>query len=470
MNTGKKSEKFPTCVAACPASPHSEQENIINKYASITGNGIFLQDVYKNCQIEKMKIDICDKRPTPAIVWNKSMEGYEIGFELFYDEEKKINLPCWDYDKYIRIIDGKPDRNQKLPPNNKEIQSYNDNDSFSFQVKNKENDNPKFVFYFIEVLVITEFNLARNRMIAFTKDAINDNYFEETRKISRCRNYYFGGQKDETPIDENLEILGYEEYATKFNEKSDKTEKVKHHLEKTQIIPTHMFHTYWTRIATCTYLNTAFIWNTIANEQLKKVDLFLYAFYRIWPSEVNITFGVTGILKGIRDKVMKGFESEHHLFKQYPVPEIIFRRVEYRLKDEIYAAVIVIHNAVHYKLPPKRICIKNLHGWEDISNIGAEIPGKTYVCRLTKKIYEKLGINVATLPKIKDLRLDQLPHVKDKIGTVGYADVSLIVREEFKRIKDPDMSVESFNNEDVSEMIRRMKLEEANVKDPNVAA
>lgn len=91
------------------------------------------------------------------------------------------------------------------------------------------------------------------------KDTINDYHAAITMRA--CESYYSGIGKIETYEDSpNVGNIG---------------------LVKTPIAPMRMFHSLSARLATCGYLNIAFVWESIASRQLKEVDLFLYALYRV---------------------------------------------------------------------------------------------------------------------------------------------------------------------------------------------
>ncbi|KAL6956286.1 hypothetical protein U1Q18_051398 [Sarracenia purpurea var. burkii] len=85
------------CITACAASPDSNEEQQIEKDASIDGKAVFLQEVYNNeDETRKIETDICRKPLNPAIVWYESKKEFEIGYEMFYNE-KRVMLPSWFY-------------------------------------------------------------------------------------------------------------------------------------------------------------------------------------------------------------------------------------------------------------------------------------------------------------------------------------------------------------------------------------
>ncbi|KAL6956288.1 hypothetical protein U1Q18_051400 [Sarracenia purpurea var. burkii] len=183
-------------------------------------------------------------------------------------------------------------------------------------------------------------------------------------------------------------------------------------LEKTQILPMRMFHTYSARLATCIYKNIAYIWNNIANGPLKEVDLFLYSMYRLWPNEINISYVVQGEIEVSPDTIDSGDELLH----KYRVPQIIYRIVEWKYEhlSERYKALVVIHNDPNPVPKENRICTDPIKSWNVLEETTKRY---SYTCSLSTEVISKLQLDNKMLAPALDLKkFPQMDTTKWKIS------------------------------------------------------
>ncbi|XP_065223880.1 uncharacterized protein LOC135848035 [Planococcus citri] len=421
------SAKCTHCITACPLSTE------IIKRATVSGYGLLVQKVYDDAENPiKIKTDICDKPMTPSIVYNLKSGDFEIGYEMFYGKNQLINLSCFYYYEYLlNVIDGEQNQDDSQLINDESITTTSDEDSnIIFQING--NPDETMVFYWISVLNLKTYEYAGNRRIYkyagnrrhFTigKDVIND-YFHKEGVISHCENYYLSVGTEIVPLKREMVEL--------TQPVDDKR------LEKTQIVPMHMLHTVPGRLATCLYANIAFIWSSIANGQLQEVDLFLYALYKLHPSNINIYFGVRDELEGISPELTA---SENPIFRKYPIPKFMYRIVEWiNGGDEtiVYKVIVVIHNDPKSINKEDRICSNSdqVPGWNDIkSSDTATITGTSYTCPYRgERTLSKMGLH----PNFswESFSVEHFPTIDDSDGHFSYSKIGDQVRDEFNRLK-----------------------------------
>lgn len=131
------------------------------------------------------------------------------------------------------------------------------------------------------------------------------------------------------------------------------------------------------------------------------------------------------------------------LFSKYPIPKVIFRVVEYKLLNETYDVVVVIHNDPDPNIPQtERICptYAYVKGWYKINNAeDLKAPGLSYTCELTKEVYEKLGIDRGiTVEDVKALNLHEFPMFHFS-GEIVYEDVLQKIYKELERIQKSEI-------------------------------
>ncbi|XP_065225024.1 uncharacterized protein LOC135848877 [Planococcus citri] len=361
-------------ITACPASSDSQDEDIFNQYASITGKSLFLKTLYNSGTLAKnVELGICDQSPIPQLLLDDTEDVYHIGYELFY-EKGTINLDFTKYYYFYQVFERKLKENPN--PNKTYVTLNFDNGNIMFGIKGKEMQKP-MAYYWINVLSIVISSAEFGRLIGFEKDTINYPNTSQTI-MSYCKTYYL----------EDGKISDNENPAAQISaDIHDKTPR----LEKTQILPMQMFHTQAAKLATCNYLNIAFIWNTVANESLKEVDLFLYAMYQLWPSEIDLYFGVIGESDKISPDTQNELKSEDDSFLQFAIPKIIFRVVNYKTEGITYQVFIIIHNDTNPIQETDRVCSRDpeLKSWKVIENKDTS-SGTAYACELTSDMVDKL--------------------------------------------------------------------------------
>lgn len=141
-----------------------------------------------------------------------------------------------------------------------------------------------------------------------------------------------------------------------------------------------------------------------------------------------------------------------------PVPKIIYKNVEYRLKNCLleetscwYSAVIVINNEPDLlKSKDEKLCPKDVTtdwGWEEITK---DFEGnqfeKIYVCENDTSVQKKLSIGLGSREKVAGgLNLSNFVYSKDGGKTFVKMDIKTQVDRRFKAFsnKEEDPDIES---------------------------
>ncbi|XP_065200531.1 uncharacterized protein LOC135831749 [Planococcus citri] len=397
--------------SACPAT--TEREKKFNKEVSITGRSLFLQIVYRRNEAkENISLDICEKPPQPAMVYNSKQDTYEIGFEFYY-EEGKIQL---EEDKY-HCYNAVEINNQSKSPSEFVSNRYDGNNTkFIFF-----DGSTTLVFHWISELSIN--SSGYNKLIEWEKENIDA---VEKNILSKCQDYQLHGWDEinvkiqpHSKIDEldssvkSYELLHVSEertYGEWYQESTNHKEQSQGILTKSQIIPVWYFDTYSGRLASCTHMNVILVWKSIADGQLKKVDIFIAAVIGVlkWYDRFNqkVIFGVNG---GYERRLNYKLNDER---QQFLIPKIIYRVVRGSWYYDQFDAVIVIHNEVDNVTDSERLCSNDtmISGWDTIRNDDPRT-GLTYVCQLTEELEEKLGIwRCFRYNPVEPIRLDAIPY------------------------------------------------------------
>ncbi|XP_065222737.1 uncharacterized protein LOC135847215 [Planococcus citri] len=415
--------------SACAAT--TQQEKTINDDFSITGRSIFLQTVYK-CDEAKgnISLDICEKPPQPAMVYNSKKDAYEIGYELYYEEGKIQLLADNKYHSYNSLAQVEVNNKSKSPS--------------EFVFSRHDGKNTKFIFvdgsitmvfhWISELLIKTS---KHYKLIEWEKN-IDD---VKNHLKSKCQDYHSEGWDDINVSEARTNNESYKE-STNHEKQSQKI------LKKSQIIPLWYFATDSGRLASCTHMNVIPVWKSIADGQLKKVDLFIAAVISTLESynryDQKVTFGVNGWYEQPLNYTIDG---EH---RQLLIPKTILRLVQGEFYSQTYAAMIVIHNKADYIADSDRLCSHEtiISGWDTIHNYDPRT-GITYVCQVTAQLQEKLGVPkfVDFLPfpighfryiSVEPIQLDVIPYSEhpgyDYTYPIEDRDVTDYVDDEFQKL------------------------------------
>ncbi|XP_065225051.1 uncharacterized protein LOC135848895 [Planococcus citri] len=421
VNDNDDSAKCTSCLTACPDSSRLVKE------VSISGYGLILQQVY-DAENPKKITKICNNLPTPSIIYDTMDEDYEIGYELFY-KEGDVTLSFQIYEELNKVINGEPNTEKRALVNNDYISTYYEQEPPNSKFKVQGEQTEIMVFYWIPVMTVELNPSTHSRKIFFSTDIIND-YFHKEQVASQCDNYYLS-------VGSQISTLKRQSIFDWIFSKQPVDEN---RLEKTQILPMHMLHTLPGRLATCMYVNVAFIWSSIANGQLQKVDLLLYALYKLWPSNIKIAFGVANEYKseGIDPKLLKR-DKENKIFLKYPVPKIMYRMVEWVHETGfIHTIVIVIHNNLKPVQPEDRICsaTDEVLGWDEVKNITdtGTTTGTSYTCPMSKEVIDQLGFKEEYVRS--PFSLIHFPKVNESDEDRSYINVQDEVLDEFNRLRN----------------------------------
>ncbi|XP_065223608.1 uncharacterized protein LOC135847817 [Planococcus citri] len=409
-------EKRTNCLTACPDGPKSAQ--IINIRFSKAGDSVFLYTNHENVFIRDVESEICANPYKASIVLDTSTNTYETGYELYYDVVS-VELKCGKYDQLQKVqIFNDDERNKKqlLGVENIKVDKTESQGNTKFKVF--ASDRRTWTFYWISVLSIRISGY--RRQISFAGDTIN--YYHSSSTMSMCKDYNLGDEIHKVPSQ------AWQQFQEKQSSTSPPKKKLNSAtLEEIQIIPMRYFHTLAAKLATCIHLNIAYVWRSIAIQQYKEVDLYLYSIYKLWPSNVNIIFGVEGASPDISDtRLVRINPPNNEIFKKFPlpIPRIIYRIFEYNFSDVTYNAIVIIHNTQETVKIDERICDKEqeVKSWDYI-RVENHASGLTYVCPVTEQIIEKLAIRYEINATMRPLELNSFLHKDEKSGTIKNEDV-----------------------------------------------
>ncbi|XP_065223404.1 uncharacterized protein LOC135847676 [Planococcus citri] len=464
MVKGDQKTRCLSCLIACPAFVHSHTETSINNLVSITQKSLFFRNSYKNAVLEvNMEIDICYQPFKPGMAYDIETHSYEIGYELYLDtgKTKLRGSEFFPFNNFRKIIHNRVYNEE--PYDNVLVKKYAQSTGRITTLRvDTLSDEPlrTLVFYWAAVLSI-RFS-KHHRHIKFAPDVINKH-----TTIEKCEHYTI----EDEMIKRQIENIRKQSSPPTFTKDHPESTCVENHdcLEPTQIMPMIYVHTYASKLATCTHLNLAFIWGSVANNHLKEVDRYLFAVLRHWYSAITIIFGIQGeselqkkmtllakskeikltiSKESTEDTINSGQPGEKpeekkigiELTENIPIPELMYRMVEYRLKHKTYRVLIIIHNERVSVPVEDRICLEKdeVAGWSRIKNDNVET-GLTYACPVTQKTLEKLGEYGGTLLAYSGvLRLDEFPVDKNKIplfpAKIEFEDETENVAKEYENI------------------------------------
>ncbi|XP_065222659.1 uncharacterized protein LOC135847150 isoform X2 [Planococcus citri] len=209
-------------------------------------------------------------------------------------------------------------------------------------------------------------------------------------------------------------------------------------LSRSQIIPLWYFSSSSARLASCSHMNIIPVWKSIADGNLRRVDLYLVAAVRHMYGDV--IFGVSGVLKmktsTCSNVTRKMFLSTSKHNRVITIPRIIYRifRISSRKEDysDYYVAVIIIHNDPAADPETDKLCTDTLSGWDKIINNDTKT-GLTYVCPMSSELNKKLGAyDEITMGEIEPLNLDAVPYYQSYTYPCEYEDEAEAVNSDFE--------------------------------------
>ena len=96
-----------------------------------------------------------------------------------------------------------------------------------------------------------------------------------------------------------------------------------------------------------------------------------------------------------------------------PVPEILYRIVEYQEADSILNVIIVIHNYLDGMSSDKRICAfkDEVFGWDDMKVTNPKFSyrfiGRVYACPVTEDTIKKIQADYEVTKSMRPFVLDE---------------------------------------------------------------
>ncbi|XP_065218500.1 uncharacterized protein LOC135844277 [Planococcus citri] len=280
-------------IAACPASSPLEQQ--FDKDVSLTKQSVFSRLIlWRNQSLEDSDVDFCEKSYEPAMIYNSRTKEYEIGYELyFFRNESELEYSTKDdYHNYKTV--------------NKEKHTYNIEDQTIFNgtsefviryedvnhiMFNFTNGYPSLAFYWIHILSIK--CSKNNKHVVFKGNIRNLGNLKD-----QCKNYRFADEELYSKTNQKKCLKDILVPSSSFKGNPDLSCGQPYGcLTPSQILPLWYFASISSvRLASCSHLNLIPVWKSIAEGNLRRVDLFIGAIIK--KSNGNeVIFGVNGVLK-----------------------------------------------------------------------------------------------------------------------------------------------------------------------------
>ncbi|XP_065224559.1 uncharacterized protein LOC135848554 isoform X3 [Planococcus citri] len=281
-------KKCPSYLTACSAS--TPQEEQFNENISLSKGCVFSRLIYAENESERNIIrNFCENSFDPVMLYDSKDDEYEIGYELYF-EDGKLNMTDKTYDIYKSVIR----KNSKYEINNQTISA----NASGFVIKYEDEKNVKFsftdpsrtlVFYWIEVLAIiclkhrkrTKFDNCWNGLLYFSFNNLKDECENYGLSDDDVYSYSKGNQKK--CLEDILAPLGL------FEGNPDLSCGQPYGcLSRSQIIPLWYFVSSSARLASCSHMNIIPVWKSIADGNLRRVDLYLVAAVQVVKGQISL--------------------------------------------------------------------------------------------------------------------------------------------------------------------------------------
>ncbi|XP_065218497.1 uncharacterized protein LOC135844273 isoform X2 [Planococcus citri] len=387
-------------IAACPASSPLEQQ--FNKDVSLTKQSVFSRLIlWRNHSLTDNDVDFCEKSYEPAMIYNSLTGEYKIGYELyFFRNETEFRYSTKDdYYNYKKVNAENHTYNignQTIFNGTSEfVIRYEDDNNILF---NFTNGYPTLGFYWINVLSI---NCSKNN-----KHLIFDQYLGDRENLKdECKNYRLADEEFYSKENQKKCLKDILVPSSSFKGNPDMScGQAYGCLTPSQILPLWYFDSSSARLASCSHINLIPVWKSIAEGNLRKVDLFVAAIIKnsIRVGD-EVIFGVNGVLKmmvptGWRRMYLSDAKGDRIV----EIPKIIYRIIRVEALGCSHFAVIVIHNDPSAVPDADRLCDKNdtlIRTWEKIISDDSKT-GLTYVCPMTTFLEKKLDLNCCGMNKL----------------------------------------------------------------------
>ncbi|XP_065217324.1 uncharacterized protein LOC135843385 [Planococcus citri] len=385
--------------AACPAYNILEQQ--FNKDVSLTKQSVFSRlNLWRTQSLTDSDLDFCEESYEPSLIYDSLTGEYKIGFELYFFRSEAV---CRNYDKdsyhYYKTVNTENDKynieNQTIFNGTSEfVNRYEDDNHILFNVSNSR----ILAFYWINVLSIHCSKNNKHVILVFEK------YGSQVGNLSdECTNYRRADEELYSQENQKkcLKDILVPSFLLKVNPDLSCGQPYGC-LTPSQIIPLWYFDSSSAKLASCSHLNAIPVWKSIADGNLRRVDLFVAVIIK--TSSVNeVIFGVNGVLKmtvpgGRRRMYLSDTKGD----RVVEIPKIIYRIIKVEALGCSHFAVIVIHNDPSAVRDADRLCNKNdtlIHSWEKIINDDSKT-GLTYVCPMNTVLEKKFDLNCCSINKL----------------------------------------------------------------------
>ncbi|XP_065217313.1 uncharacterized protein LOC135843374 [Planococcus citri] len=388
-------------AVACPAETPEEKE-FIKRY-SFTRNGLFLRKIYnKGSNAAEVKKKQCKDPFKFSLTYNVRSLTFQFGFETYYDLTDAAYFHTHKFDDYkspgevAKSMTGflKKAKTIVWKEYFRILKSAFDSDIRELWFDG--NKRMGFAWIYLMKLIFTfskkilwriEYDISPNSRWPVLEEQCTDfslgsEFYED---INLDKLY----AKDETTL-ANLKIG---EFGCRSNYNC---------FQKWLLVPLSQFRFGSSAPPVCSNMVTIPVWKLNGKDQfyLRKIDQYLYALFRYLGEPLHVIAGVRGENQFKKKRGWGKTTVYLDLDKKIiPIPRIIYKIVEYRLKNcQLeepscwYSVIIIIHNDPSFK-PSDRLCPVELTkqwGWEGIVKDAAAAAEFIYVCPRTREIQKKL--------------------------------------------------------------------------------
>ncbi|XP_065222657.1 uncharacterized protein LOC135847149 [Planococcus citri] len=408
-------KKCPSYLTACPAS--TPQEKQFNENISLSKHCVFSRLIYAENESERnIILNFCENPFEPVMLYDLRHDDYEIGYELYF-EDGKISMTDKTYQYYKSVIRKKSKseiKNETISANASGfVISYEDEKNVKF---NFTDGSRTLAFYWIKVLSIKCSKQGKRSNSHFSYSYLDYLYLSSQNPTDECANY--GLSDDNVYSKENQKkcLKDISAPPALFEGNPDLSCGQPYGcFVRSPMIPLWHFKSSAARIASCSHMSSIPVWKSIADGNLRRVDLFLIAACQHLDGDV--IFGVSGVLKMKTStgnnvtRKMSLSTSKHN--RAITIPGILYRifRINSRKQDgDPHVAAIIIHNDPAADPKTDTLCSETLSGWYKIDNDDVKT-GLTYVCPMTFELNKKFGAyDGITMYDIEPLNLDAIPY------------------------------------------------------------
>ncbi|XP_065214580.1 uncharacterized protein LOC135841518 [Planococcus citri] len=438
-----KDAKCEAWAIACPAETPAEEDFI--RQNGFTNNAIFVKEIHeRGSKVSEVKKRFCKNPHQISLSYTPENSAWQFGYEVYYELKDAQyfhqDTPIGDYKKPEEVITFI--KKSKVRKEIHGFKEYYRAIKTSLGIGAKEmwlNKDKRMGFMWLYYFKLT---------FDFSKKILKRIWYEigTSNKWSvgiKCEHYGLGAE----PYND-FGVDGLYVNSPVVLKTFSVTKNLANTITKWLLIPIDHFRFGFTSPPACSNLATIPVWEQKVEPALKKVDGYLYALYKTIEEPLLIISGISGELQLPKNKFMRATLYLDPAGKKIPVPKIIYKIVEYRVKDCpfeeklcLYSIIIVIHNDILFK-PSDKLCtdITSDAQWEAISlNYEEQHVDFIYACENTEKLQKKLSIESRTRT-VSKLNLSTFPFMDSTKTALKFLDVKPAINSMYRDLRK--------NNED----------------------